>query len=87
MEDFHRLVVEVEDEKRVIAPFFRDHGHDANMRESYEMVRPKTGASPGSDISYVWETGILFLKTKEALDKGEAVTIPRGFDESCLTEP
>jgi hypothetical protein len=86
MEDFHRMVVEVEDDKKVIAPFFRDHGHDANMCESYEMVRPKGDARPGSDVSYVWETGILFLKTKEALDKGEVVTIERGFDPSCLAE-
>jgi predicted dehydrogenase len=87
MEDFHRLVVEVEDDKRVIAPFFRDHGHDANMRESYEMVRPTAESEPACDVSYVWETGILFLKTKEALDKGEVVSIHRGFDESCLSEP
>ena len=81
MEDFHRMVVEVENEKRVIAPFFRDHGHDVNMRESYEMVR---GANPGNDLAYIWETGMLFLKTKEALDKGEVVTIERGFDPSAL---
>jgi predicted dehydrogenase len=86
MEDFHRMVVEVESEKRVIAPFFRDHGHDANMRESYEMVRPASTPNPGNDIAYVWETGLLFLKTKEALDKGEVVTIERGFDESLLAE-
>jgi predicted dehydrogenase len=86
MEDFHRLLVEVEDDRRVIAPFFRDHGHDANVRESYEMVRPTAASEPASDVSYVWETGILFLKTKEALDKGEVVSIQRGFDESCLTQ-
>ena len=86
MDDFHRLVVEVGSDKRVIAPFFRDHGHDANMRESYEMVRPSDAAAPGTDVSYVWETGLFMLKTKEALDKGEAVTIQRGFDESCLAE-
>jgi predicted dehydrogenase len=84
MEDFHRMVVEVENDKKIVAPFFRDHGHDANMRESYEMVRPQGEPNPGCDLPYVWETGILFLKTKEALDKGEVVTIPHGFDESCL---
>jgi hypothetical protein len=57
------------------------------MRESYEMVRPRAEPNPGCDVSYVWETGILFLKTKEALDRGEVVTIPRGFDESCLSGP
>lgn len=86
MEDFHRMVVEVEDDKKVIAPFFRDHGHDANMCESYEMVRSQGEPNPGQDIPYIWETGILFLKTKEALDKGEVVTVERGYDESCLRE-
>jgi predicted dehydrogenase len=84
MEDFHRMVVEVGPSKRVIAPFFRDHGHDINMSESYEMVRPRGAVNPGNDVSYVWETGLLFLKTKEALEKGETVTIERGYDESCL---
>lgn len=85
MDDFHRLVIEVKNDKRVITPFFRDHGHDANMTESYEMVRPRTAPNPGAEVSYVWETGLFMLKTKEALDKGEVVTIPRGFHESCLS--
>jgi hypothetical protein len=72
--------------KRVITPFFRDHGHDANMRESYAMVRPKADPRPGSDVAYIWETGLLMLKTKEALDKGEVMTITRGYDPSCLEE-
>lgn len=84
MDDFHRLVIEAGTSKRVITPFFRDHGHDANMSESYAMVRPKGSPSPGSDVAYIWETGLFMLKTKEALDKGEAVRIERGFDESCL---
>jgi predicted dehydrogenase len=87
MEDFNRMVVEVEDDKRVIAPFFRDHGHDVNMRKSYEMVRPNGAPQPGSDVAYVWETAMLFLKTKQALDSGEVVTIPRGFERSRLPSP
>jgi predicted dehydrogenase len=81
LDDFHRLVLENGPTKRVITPFFRDHGHDANMTESYQMVR---GSNPGQDVSYIWETGIFMLKTKDALDKGEVVRIERGFDESCL---
>lgn len=87
MEDFNRMVVEVENMKKVYRPFFRDHGHDANMSESYEMVRADGAPNPGDPVDYIWETGLLFLKTKEALDKGEVVTIPRGYDESCLSEP
>jgi len=84
MDDFNRLVIEQGSSKRIVQPFFRDHGHDANMRESYAMVRPKSDPGPGADVSYVWETGLVMLKTKEALDKGQVVTIERGFDESCL---
>jgi hypothetical protein len=86
MDDFHRLVIEAGTTKRVITPFHRDHGHDANLSESYAMVRPAPGAAlnPGSDVSYIWETGLFMLKTKEALDKGQVVTIERGFDASCL---
>jgi hypothetical protein len=56
------------------------------MSESYAMVRPRPGAAqnPGSDVAYVWETGHFMLKTKEALDKGEVVTVERGFDASRL---
>jgi predicted dehydrogenase len=86
MDDFHRLVIEVGPRKRVITPFFRDHGHDAHMSESYAMVRPRGNPSAGSDVSYIWETGLFMLKTKEALDKGEVIRIERGYDESCLSE-
>ena len=86
LDDFHRLVIEKGPSKRVITPFIRDHGHDANMSESYAMVRPKGQAKPGSDVPYIWETGMLMLKTKEALDKGEVTRIERGYDPSCLQE-
>jgi predicted dehydrogenase len=86
LDDFHRLVIENGPSKKVITPFIRDHGHDANMSESYAMVRPKGQESRGADVAYVWETGLLMLKVKEALDKGEVVRIERGYDESCLAE-
>jgi hypothetical protein len=86
LDDFHRLVIEEGTRKRVVAPLFRDHGHDANMRESYAMVRPKGNESPGADVSYVWETGMVMLKTKQALDQGQVMTVERGYDPSCLEE-
>jgi predicted dehydrogenase len=84
MDDFHRLVIEQGTSKRVITPFFRDHGHDANMSESYAMVRPKGSESPGADVSYIWETGMVMLGVKDALDKGQTVRIEKGYDPSCL---
>jgi len=85
-DDFHRLVIEKGPSKRIITPFIRDHGHDANMSESYAMVRPKDAPGPGQDVAYIWETGMFMLKTKEALDKGEVMRIERGYDPSSLAE-
>jgi predicted dehydrogenase len=84
MDDFHRLVIEQGTTKRVIAPFFRDHGHDANMTESYQLVRPAGGASTAADVAYIWETGMVMLGVKDALDKGETVRIERGYDPSLI---
>ena len=75
LDDFKRLVVEVVDQKHVITVPFRDHGHQETIRKSYEMVRPSGNSFPGCDASYVWGTGQLFLKTKEALDKNQTITL------------
>lgn len=82
-DDFHRLQVEIENSKKVYSPFFRDHGHDYNVCQSFEMA--KSGAA-GNDLAYIWNTGMLFLKTKQALDESVSVTIEKGFDESALRD-
>lgn len=81
LDDFHRLQVEVEHDKKVYTPFFRDHGHDYNLSQSYEMAN---SGAPGNDLAYIWDTGLLFLKTKQALDEGRSVTIEKGFDRASL---
>ena len=75
MDDFEHLVVELVDKKHEISPAVRDHGHEGNIRNSYEMVRSKGELRPGCEISYVWETANLFLKTKQALEKDEVITL------------
>jgi len=75
MEDFKTLTVEVVDKKRKLSLPFRDHGHEGAIRRSYEMVRPRTEPSPGCAASYIWETGQLFLKTKEALENDKAIVL------------
>ncbi len=80
MDDFKELVVEVVDKKTRIAPFFRDHGHELNIRRSYEMVRPTPGGVDRSCcIGYVWETGNLFLKTRKALEANTPITIEKAL--------
>lgn len=75
MEDFQKLVIEVADKKYVTNLLHRNHGHEAAIRRSYEMVRSSKELNPGCSIQYVWETGMLVLKTKEALDQNRTVTL------------
>jgi predicted dehydrogenase len=78
LDDFKRLVIEVVDKKHVIRLPFRDHGHEDAIRRSYQMARPNGQAVVGCDVSYVWGTGLLFLKTKEALDTNQTITLTAG---------
>jgi len=79
MEDFKKLVIEVVEKKYVTNLPHRDHGHEANIRRSYEMVRSKGELNPGCSVQYVWETGMLFLKTKEALERNRTIVL-NSFD-------
>lgn len=82
MDDFQSLTVEVVDRKHKISQWTRDHGHEQAIKQSYENARspqPEQGCS----VHYVWETGELFLKTKEALEKNETVVV-HPFDMTRL---
>ena len=85
MEDFKDLTVEVLEKKTKISLFHRNHGHEQNIKHSYEMIHEKSGMPrhEGCSVEYVWETGNLFLKTREALDRNTELTIS-GFDSSIL---
>jgi predicted dehydrogenase len=76
MDDFKNLTIDVGHKKHKIRRLFRDQGHEANIKRSYEMVSPQRGgSSAGSSIEYVWETGELFLKTREALKLNKTITL------------
>jgi predicted dehydrogenase len=69
MDDFRTLVVEVVEKKHRTRLPFRDHGHERTVCDSYQLVRHSNGARlPGCSTAYVWETGQLFLRTKQALE-------------------
>lgn len=84
LDDFKTLVVEDVADKRVYSPRFRDHGHEENIRRSYRMLNPQPDGFKGCTIQYVWETGMLFLKTREALETNQKVILEK-FDESVLS--
>jgi len=75
MDDFKDLTIEVVDRKRRISLRYRDHGHEEAIRASYALVR---GGGAGASVRYVWQTGDLFLTTKDALDQNRVLTIASG---------
>ena len=68
MDDFQSLIIETNAEKRDLSSRRRDHGHQAAIRYSYDASRTAPGDPMRLPVSYVWESGELFLRTKEALD-------------------
>ena len=80
MDDFKTLEVQVVDDLHRTRHRFRDHGHERNILESYRVAR---GEAPGCSPAYVWETGQLFLKTREAL-RAERSLVVEGFEGSLV---
>jgi predicted dehydrogenase len=66
MDDFQSLRIDVVEKKTEIKLRSRDHGHAASIKHSYEQSRDRSAA--GCPIADIWETGALFLLTKEALE-------------------
>jgi predicted dehydrogenase len=75
LRDFQHLVVETGARKERWRLAFRDHGHRARVVASYRLARPAPGSTGGADVAYVWETGELFLRTREALEHDRSVVI------------
>ena len=79
MRDFQDLVIDMRERRKTLSHRVRRHGHEASIMQSYAMVRPEPESRfEGVSPSYVWQTGQLFLKTREALERGESLVIERG---------
>jgi hypothetical protein len=74
MDDFHTLTVDIGAERHRIVQPFRDHGHRAALRNSYALTDRGGRRGEPATVEYVWETGDLFLRTREALERREPVT-------------
>jgi predicted dehydrogenase len=84
MDDFQNLVIEEIDKKTKISNLFRDHGHGKNIVYSYRMAKEKDSNTLGLSLKYIWETGELFLKTREALEKNQIISLAP-FDAGKLS--
>lgn len=83
LHDFKTLTVEIVDRRIRYRNRFRDHGHEARIRASYEMSRPDAPPAAGATVAYVWETAELFLETREALERNE-IRMVQAFDPHRL---
>ena len=73
MDDFRSLTIEKVDRKTVISPWFRDHGHELSITKSYERSKVNVGLP----LDYIYETGELFLRTKDALEESREIVIEK----------
>jgi predicted dehydrogenase len=75
MDDFHRLTIDVGHQKKRYFNWYRDYGHARSIVSAFQSVRNDLPYDRAAEISYIWNTGWLFLKTKEALESGRDITI------------
>ena len=71
LKDFVSLELANIDKNDTVFNFYRDHGHKENIVNSYQSIQGEKfkGESP----SYVYATGLLVLKIKEAVESGAIV--------------
>lgn len=75
LNDFQRLKVEIVDDVKVYKNMYRDQGHKKNIIGSYDNVRLSIPYDKKECISYIWNTGKLFLETRRALENKEKLIV------------
>jgi len=75
MRDYRTLTVDVGPIKRRYFNWHRDHGHERNILSAFRSVKENQKYARAKEMSYIWNTGWLFLKTKEALELHQPMTI------------
>ena len=78
MDDFKILQVEVVQHKKRYRNFFRDHGHRQNIIAAAENVLRNLPYDRVNHRAHLWNTGILLLKTREALEQDRRIVV-EGF--------
>lgn len=79
MDDFKTLDIQVVDRHFRSKHRVRDHGHEQMVCASYRLGRGEGG---GATVDYVWDTGQLFLRTREALETSTELVV-RPFAEAA----
>jgi len=77
LNDFYHLQMDCVNKKYKKKLTFRDHGHEKNILNSYMNTFSENGR--GDDILYIYQTALLILKIKEAIDTGKRVICEDGW--------
>jgi len=86
LDDFETLRIDSGPRRRSRRLWYRDHGHEANIVNSYGFARPGSGAGEPCSVQYVSETGELFLATREALEEDRSIVLT-GYRTAAIAEP
>lgn len=84
LDDFEKLTIEVGDKRKYYRNPYRDHGHRDNILRAYENIEKNLPYDRDWWRQYIWNTGWLFLKTRESLEKGQGLMI-NSYNESRIT--
>ena len=75
LSDFQRLTVDVLDKKKTYKLIHRDQGHQNSLIRPFDKDNWKDDSKYLKNLTYVWNTGWLFLKTQEALNSNKKITV------------
>lgn len=74
LDDFQHGTIENVSRRKMIRGRVRDHGHREAIIGSYLSASDSSAAAP-PDVNYIWETGELFVRTKQALEEDRAIEV------------
>jgi len=80
MNNFQILNIDVLDKKKTYRSFYRDQGHKHNIIKPLKEKENNIEPDNLKNLSHIWNTGLLFLKTREALESNKIIKI-NSFDK------
>lgn len=83
MDDFKTMTIDIVDRKKQYTNLFRDHGHEASIVSAAQNVMRNQSYDRQANLAYVWNTGWLVLKTRQALEENREITVG-GFNDNQL---
>jgi hypothetical protein len=83
MDDFKTMEVNIVNKKVLYSNFYRNHGHASSIAGAAENVEKGSEYDRKAELAHIWNSGMLFLETKRALDENCAITV-NAFDNADL---